>query len=84
MNWEHLRAFLWLRWRLRVNQNKRAGAANVWIQRVILFFGFAAAGVMLLGSFLVGLLAMTKASPTVLMDEADKLCDRIAIVDHAI
>jgi len=67
VNWEHLRAFLWLRWRLRVNQNKRAGAANVWIQRVILFFGFAAAGVMLLGSFLVGLLAMTKASPTVLM-----------------
>ena len=23
MNWEHFRAFLWLRWRIRINQLKR-------------------------------------------------------------
>ena len=28
MNWQHFRAFLWLRWRIRANQFKRAGTVN--------------------------------------------------------
>jgi len=28
VNWRHLEAFIWLRWRLRVNQLKKAGTAN--------------------------------------------------------
>ena len=67
MNWEHLRAFLWLRWRLRVNQNRRAGTANVWLQRAFLIIGFVSAGLMLIGSFLAGLLVLPKASAPVLM-----------------
>ena len=67
MNREHLKAFLWLRWRLRVNQNKRAGAANVALQTFFLVMGFVSAGVMLIGSFLAGLLLLPKASPPVLM-----------------
>ena len=42
MNREHLFAFLWLRWRLQVNQFRKAGALNA-----ILFFfvvGFALVG----------------------------------------
>ena len=38
MNREHLSAFLWLRWRLRVNQMRKAGAVNA-----VLFALFAAA-----------------------------------------
>ena len=67
MNWEHLQAFLWLRWRLRVNQNKRAGAANVWVQRVLLAIGLVAAGLMLLGSFLMGVFLLPRVSAPVLM-----------------
>jgi ABC-2 type transport system permease protein len=67
VNWEHLQAFLWLRWRLRVNQNRRAGAANVWVQRVLLAIGLVAASLMLLGSFLTGLLLLPRVSAPVLM-----------------
>jgi len=67
MNWEHLRAFLWLRWRLRVNQNRRAGTANVWVQRIFMIIGFLAAGLMLTASFLAGLLVLPKVSSPVLM-----------------
>jgi hypothetical protein len=67
VNWEHLQAFLWLRWRLRVNQNKRAGSANVWLQRVFLFIGFVIAAVATIAGFLVGLLALRTVSTAVLM-----------------
>jgi hypothetical protein len=65
MNREHLRAFLWLRWRLRVNQFRKAGTFNA-----ILFFAFvglvtmAAVGLLVAG-FFVGLLALPRASPAV-------------------
>ena len=28
MKWEHFKAFVWLRWRLLYNQQRRAGALN--------------------------------------------------------
>lgn len=61
MNVEHLKAFLWLRWRLRVNQFRKAGTVNA-----VLFTIFAVccllASVMLfvIGLF-VGLFALTDA-----------------------
>ena len=36
MNREHLKAFLWLRWRLRMNQFRKAGTVNT-----VLFIIFA-------------------------------------------
>lgn len=53
MNRHHLAAFLWLRWRLRVNQFRKAGTVNA-----VLFAVFAAAClVAAVGLFFVGLAA---------------------------
>ena len=35
MNWEHLKTFLWLRWRIISNRNRRAGAASVILQGIL-------------------------------------------------
>lgn len=61
MNREHLTAFLWLRWRLRVNQFRRGGALNA------VFLGFLAAATLMaavglfVAGFFVGLLALRDA-----------------------
>src|SRR5436190_14402901 len=67
MNWEHLRAFVWLRWRLRANQNKRASAANVWIQRIILALGLTVLVAVFSFSVIAGLFLLPKASAPILM-----------------
>ncbi|MBN9517174.1 hypothetical protein J0H58_01430 [bacterium] len=61
MNREHLSAVLWLRWRLRVNQFRKAGTLNA-----VLFLAFAAgcaaaAVVLLVVGFLVGVFALGRA-----------------------
>jgi ABC-2 type transport system permease protein len=63
VNMRHFRAFLWLRWRLRVNQLRRGGIANIVI---LVLFAMLIAGLgvlMLVGGVLVGLLAMKDAPP---------------------
>jgi ABC-2 type transport system permease protein len=65
VNREHLRAFLWLRWRLRVNQFRKAGTLNA-----ILFFVFVvmvvlgAVGLLLTG-LAVGYWVMPRVPPAV-------------------
>ena len=51
MNREHLSAFVWLRWRLRVNQMRKAGTVNTVLMAVV--FGFALFSSV--GLFFVGL-----------------------------
>lgn len=51
MNGQHLRAFLWLRWRLRINQLRRGGIAN-FVILTILAVAAVAAAVGLFGIFL--------------------------------
>lgn len=67
MNWQHLRAFLWLRWRLRLNQLKRGGIANV----VILAFLAAAlvisAAILFVVFLTIGLFNLRDAEPAWLM-----------------
>jgi hypothetical protein len=63
VNREHLLAFLWLRWRLRLNQFRKAGALNA-VLFVLFAAGTAVAGLALLaGGFAVGLLVMPHAPP---------------------
>src|SRR5262249_52187129 len=63
VNWQHLKAFLWLRWRLRVNQFRKAGALNaVLLIFALVVIGTAAVGLFFTG-FFVGLFAMPHASP---------------------
>ncbi|MBP3960409.1 hypothetical protein J8F10_34720 [Gemmata sp. G18] len=65
MNREHLLAFLWLRWRLRINQFRKAGALNAALFIVFVVSTLIAAVGLLVTGFLVGLLALPHASPTV-------------------
>jgi hypothetical protein len=66
VNWQHFRAFLWLRWRLRINQLKRGGIANIVVLVVLLVGAVVLAAGMLVGSFLLGWLALPLA-PTVVV-----------------
>ena len=67
MNRQHLATFLWLRWRLRVNQFKRGGLANTIIMAILAVVGLFVAAGLLIASFFVGLFALGNVSPTVLM-----------------
>jgi hypothetical protein len=67
VNWQHLRAFVWLRWRLLVHQLTRGGLANA----VLLVIAAVAAGFLVVGLFagslLVGLVPLARVSPAFVM-----------------
>jgi hypothetical protein len=67
MNREHLKAFLWLRWRLRVNQFRKAGAVNAVFFAIFAVFCLIAAVILTIVGFLVGLFAFRNAPPYALM-----------------
>jgi hypothetical protein len=65
VNLEHLRAFIWLRWRLLFHQMHRGGIANA-IAVTILAVGVAATSITLaIAAFLIGLVAFEQATPIV-------------------
>lgn len=67
MNGQHFRAFLWLRWRLLVNQIRKGGTTNAVIL-AILAAGAALLAVLLFVLFLlIGLFTLPEASPAALM-----------------
>src|SRR6266487_3264865 len=67
VNWEHFRAVLWLRWRLRFNQIKKGGVLQAVILGVLTVAAVLAGRALLVFSFLAGLLLLPQASPTILM-----------------
>jgi len=67
MNWEHLRTFLWLRWRIISNRNRRAGALSVILQGIMMATAFIAGGLAFVGGIAAGYLALPKVSPNVVM-----------------
>ena len=67
MNWQQLRAILWLRWRLTKNQFARAGQINAVLSifmLAMLVLGAVGAGV---GGVVGGVFAGWKAPPQVLL-----------------
>ncbi len=67
MNGQHFRAFLWLRWRLRVNQIRKAGTANAVILAVLAALAGLFALLLFIAMFLVGLLALGESPPAVIL-----------------
>ena len=67
MNPQHLRAFFWLQWRLRINQLKRGGIANIVIISLLAAASLFLTALLFVIFLLVGLLALGDASPTVVM-----------------
>jgi hypothetical protein len=67
VNWRHFQAFLWLRWRLRINQLKRGGIANTVILALLAVAAVLFAASAFFISLLVGLFALPGASSSVLL-----------------
>jgi ABC-2 type transport system permease protein len=67
VNMQHLLAFLWLRWRLRSNQMRRGGIANVVMLTILLVASVAIAVGLFFIFLVVGLFALKEASGAVLM-----------------
>ncbi len=65
MNREQFRAFLWLRWRLRVNQFRKAGTLNAVLFFAIVGLVLVAAVGLFAAGLLVGYLALPGAAPGV-------------------
>jgi ABC-2 type transport system permease protein len=67
VNLQHLRTFIWLRWRIRLNQIRRGGTVNAVLLAVFAVLGLLLAVVLFLGLFLAGCFALADASPTAIM-----------------
>jgi ABC-2 type transport system permease protein len=67
VNWEHFKAFVWLRWRLIYNQNRRAGVLNAVLTLVAVAAAILGAIPIFIGCYLLGLYAIPKAQPVQLM-----------------
>lgn len=61
MNREHLKAFLWLRWRLRVNQFRKAGTVNAVLFTIFAVCCLLASVMLFVIGLLVGLFAFQNA-----------------------
>ena len=67
MNWEHLKAFVWLRWKLLYNQARRAGAVNAVLTVIVVVAAIFTAVPLFIGALMLGLFAIPKAQPAHLM-----------------
>lgn len=67
MNWQHLTAFLWLRWRLWINQWRRAGSLIVLLMLVVAAMSVATAVPLFIGCFIAGTHLIPRAEPVHLM-----------------
>ena len=67
MNWQHLQAIVWLRWRLLVNQWRRAGVVNGVLMMIISIGALVTAVPLFIASLILGLYLIPKAEPVHLM-----------------
>jgi ABC-2 type transport system permease protein len=67
VNWAHLKAFVWLRWRLVVNEIRRSGPGGAIVSAIFTVMMGAGGVLTLLVGFLVGLLALRTGAPRVVM-----------------
>jgi hypothetical protein len=67
VNWQQLQTILWLRWRLSRNQWRRGGTVNAVLMLIVTVLGLVAAVVGGIGGIVVGVLALSKATPQVLL-----------------
>ena len=65
MNLRHINTFIWLRYRLRLNQLKRGGVVNSVLAALVAFFCLIASCSLFVGGFFLGLFAFRSAPPVV-------------------
>ena len=71
MNWQHLQAFVWLRWRLLKNQWRRAGAVNAVLMMIVVFSALVTAIPLFIGCLMLGIYTIPAATPAQLMYVGD-------------
>jgi ABC-2 type transport system permease protein len=71
VNWQHLQAFVWLRWRLLVNQLRRAGFANAVLLTMVTVGLVLLAIPLFIGAFMVGRFVIPQAAPEHLLYAGD-------------
>jgi len=67
MNWSQLRTIIWLRWRLTRNQWSRGGQLNAVLTLIVAVIGLALGFAGGIAGLLVGIFALAKASPPVML-----------------
>ena len=67
MNWSQLRTIIWLRWRLSRNQWSRGGKINAILTIIIAFIGLGIGFIGGIAGLLLGIFALAKASPQVML-----------------
>jgi hypothetical protein len=73
VNWRHIQAFVWLRWRLLNNHWRRGGSLNAALMMVLTFGVLVTAVPLFIACFLLGLFAIPRAAPVHLMFAWDAL-----------
>ena len=67
MNWQHFKAFVWLRWRLLYNQQRKAGVLSAVLLMIIAIGAVLTTIPLFIGTLILGLYAIPKAEPMHLM-----------------
>lgn len=67
MNWSQLRTIIWLRWRLSRNQWSRGGTLNAVLTIIITLIGLGIGFVGAVAGLLVGIFALSKVQPPVML-----------------
>jgi hypothetical protein len=67
VNWQHLQTLIWLRWRLRSNQRRRASRGTLLVQQIIMVLAGLAAALAFVIALLVGLFPLRNASADAVM-----------------
>jgi hypothetical protein len=73
MNWHHVQAILWLRWRMRVNQFRRGGTLQLVIMAFVVVIALLAGIGFFFAGFLVGDFGLVQAPPIIQMAVWDGL-----------
>ena len=67
MNWEHLKTYIWVRWRLSANQVRRSGTVGVIIAAILAGLRILGGAITFIAGLLVGIFALGQVQPTVLI-----------------
>jgi len=67
VNWEHLKTYIWLRWRLSINQVRRSGLIGAIIAAILTALRISGGILTFIAGLLVGVLALHHAEPKVVM-----------------
>jgi ABC-2 type transport system permease protein len=67
VNWEHLKTYIWLRWRLSSNQVRRSGFLGAIIAAILTVMRIMGGIVTFIAGLLVGVFALRQAEPMVVM-----------------